>query len=258
MHMTQDELLALVTHGGGTLVFIALASVIALALAIERFVAMRRVVPEAKTLHDAVSKSLLKGDVDEARQTAARSQALVADIYLAGFSRWQHKGGKGFEDAVDRQRLAQVLALKKRLWAIGTVGTIAPFIGLFGTVVGIMSAFSSMAETGTGGFAVVASGISQALIATASGIAVAIEAVVFFNFLQTKLSAIAAELKLLSEEFCELLADVSEAKGCGAFTSASVPPASPAAPASNAPDATPTPSDPSSERQDSTSPTEVR
>lgn len=209
MQMTQDELLALVTHGGGTLIFIALASVIALALFIERFIAMHRVIPSAKLLHEAVTKSLLKCDVKEAHRTALRSQALIADVYLAGFSRWQHNGGKYFEDAVFRQRLATVLQLKKRLWAIGTVGTIAPFIGLFGTVVGIMSAFSSMAETGTGGFTVVAGGISQALIATAGGIAVAIQAVIFFNFLKAKLGTIAAELKLMSEEFCELLSDTA-------------------------------------------------
>ena len=75
-------------------------------------------------------------------------------------------------------------------------------------IVSIMSAFSAMAESGTGGFAVVASGISQALVATASGIFVAIEAVVFFNFFQAKLGRVASELRLFAEEFCELLADL--------------------------------------------------
>lgn len=207
-NMTQEELIGLVTHGGGTLVVIALCSIAAVALAIERIAAMWRIVPEAKVLHEAVCRELLRGDVAQARLVAGRSRALAAELYLAGFARHQQKRGQAFAAAVERERASLLLLLKRRLWALGTIGTISPFVGLFGTVVGIMSAFSAMAESGTGGFAVVASGISQALVATASGIFVAIEAVVFYNFFQAKIGRIAAELRLFTEEFCELLAEL--------------------------------------------------
>ena len=206
--MTQEELFGLLTHGGGTLVVIALSSIAALALAIERLIAMWRVIPEAKSLHDAICRELLRGDLNQAHLIASRSRALAADLYLAGFARHQHKRGGAVATVVERERASLLLLLKRRLWALGTIGTISPFVGLFGTVVGIMSAFSAMAESGTGGFAVVASGISQALVATASGIFVAIEAVVFFNFFQAKTGRIASELRLFTEEFCELLADL--------------------------------------------------
>jgi len=88
--------------------------------------------------------------------------------------------------------VALTLRLKCHLWALGTVGTISPFVGLFGTVVGIRSAFTAMAAAGTGGFAVVANGISEALVATAAGIFVAIEAVVLYNYFQARLGRIAA------------------------------------------------------------------
>jgi biopolymer transport protein ExbB/TolQ len=78
--------------------------------------------------------------------------------------------------------------LKKNLWILGTVASSAPFIGLLGTVVGIIKAFESMAIAGTGGFAVVAAGISEALVATALGLAVAIIAVIFYNYFQTRIS----------------------------------------------------------------------
>lgn len=206
--MTQEELIGLLAHGGGTLVVIALCSIAAIALAIERLIAMWRIVPEARALHEAVCRELLRGDVSQARLIAGRSRAFAAEIYLAGFARHQQKKGKAFEAAVERERASLLLLLKRRLWALGTIGTISPFVGLFGTVVGIMSAFAAMAESGTGGFAVVASGISQALVATASGIFVAIEAVVFYNFFQAKIGRIAAELRLIAEEFCELLAEL--------------------------------------------------
>jgi biopolymer transport protein ExbB len=78
--------------------------------------------------------------------------------------------------------------LKRGIWILGTIGASAPFIGLFGTVIGIIKSFHQMAVMGTGGFAVVAAGISEALIATALGLIVAIVAVIFFNFMQVRIS----------------------------------------------------------------------
>jgi len=80
--------------------------------------------------------------------------------------------------------------LKKHLWILGTVASSAPFIGLLGTVVGIIKSFESMAIAGTGGFAVVAAGISEALVATALGLGVAIIAVMFYNYFQTRISTL--------------------------------------------------------------------
>ena len=76
------------------------------------------------------------------------------------------------------------------LWIIGTIGSLAPFIGLFGTVVGIMKAFHEIAIEGSGGFEVVAAGISEALIATAVGLGVAIIALAFYNYLNVKIGLI--------------------------------------------------------------------
>ena len=73
---------------------------------------------------------------------------------------------------------------------LGTVGVSAPFIGLLGTVIGIIKSFTNMAVEGSGGFAVVAGGISEALVATALGLAVGIVAVVFYNYFHTKLERI--------------------------------------------------------------------
>jgi biopolymer transport protein ExbB/TolQ len=80
--------------------------------------------------------------------------------------------------------------LRKHLWILGTVASSAPFIGLLGTVIGIIRSFESMAVAGTGGFAVVAAGISEALVATALGLAVAIIAVMFYNYFQTRIASL--------------------------------------------------------------------
>ncbi len=107
--------------------------------------------------------------------------------------------------AVERERQQANLKLRRNLWILGTVGATAPFVGLFGTVVGIMHAFRHMAETGQGGFAVVAAGISEALVTTAGGIGVAIEAVVIYNFLNVHVGKLALQLKLLTEEYLEIV-----------------------------------------------------
>ena len=82
------------------------------------------------------------------------------------------------------------------MWLIGTIGSAAPFIGLFGTVVGIMRAFHHMAQTGAGGFAVVASGISEALVATALGLGVAIIAVALYNYFQVRLADLGTTMRV--------------------------------------------------------------
>ena len=107
--------------------------------------------------------------------------------------------------AVDRERVRVMLGLKSRLWIMGTVGAIAVFVGLFGTVIGIQNAFRRMAETGSNEMKVVSSGLSEALYATAAGILVAVEAVVLYNFFNQRLTRIAVELKMLTDEFLEQL-----------------------------------------------------
>src|SRR5262249_51409266 len=86
---------------------------------------------------------------------------------------------------------------------LGTIGSSAPFIGLLGTVVGIIKSFHTMSVAGTGGFSVVAGGISEALVATAAGLVVAIIAVMSYNYLQTKVAIINTVLKINSTKFFE-------------------------------------------------------
>ncbi|HYC00333.1 MAG TPA: MotA/TolQ/ExbB proton channel family protein [Candidatus Limnocylindrales bacterium] len=98
------------------------------------------------------------------------------------------------EDIAAERRFEEVEQLKRPLWILGTVASSAPFIGLFGTVVGIIKAFHSMAVMGSGGFAVVAGGISEALVATALGLGVAIIALIFYNYFQVRLDRIESAL----------------------------------------------------------------
>ena len=198
--------------GSASMWVIVACSVLALAVAIERAIALWGFTAKARGLADAVSRALYRGDFEDARAQCDRSPSPAADVFLAAIVSRGRAGGRAappdpdkIAAAVERERQQVNQKLRRNLWILGTVGAIAPFVGLLGTVVGIMHAFRQMAVAGQGGFAVVAAGISEALVTTAGGIAVAIEAVVIYNFLNVHVGRVVLELRLLTEEFLELV-----------------------------------------------------
>jgi len=208
----DTSLLGILKSGSISIWIIAGCSVVALAVAVERAIVLWGFTGRARTLADAVGRALYRGDLEDGRAQCERSGSPAADVFLAALvAAAPRAGGRApaaperIAAAVERERQQVNLALRRNLWILGTVGATAPFIGLFGTVVGIMHAFHQMALSGQGGFAVVASGISEALVATAGGIAVAIQAVVIFNFLNVHVGKLSVQLKLLVEEYLELV-----------------------------------------------------
>ena len=207
--MNLEELVHYLRLGGVTLAVILLASVVALGVAIERLIALWGVSDSARSLGEVIARHLLRGDLPAARSAAERSGAVAADIYLAGFNRLAKGASNSVDSAVDRERMQVTLKLKRNLWLLGTIGATTPFVGLFGTVAGIMRSFKDLGfdvqAGGTGGTASVMTGISEALVATAAGILVAVEAVILYNYFQARLGRVSVELKLLADEFVELL-----------------------------------------------------
>jgi biopolymer transport protein ExbB/TolQ len=199
---------------GGFAMWVILGlSVLVVAVALERLTALWAFTDKARALADTVKRCLQRGAVAEGRAACERSQSPVADIFLAGFERMGRDPFNRVEAAVDRERTRVTLDLKVRMWMLATAGATAPFIGLGGTVIGIMSAFGSISKTGQGGFAVVSKGLSEALVATAAGIVVAVIAVIVYNALNQRIARVSAELRLLVEEFVEVVKDRQERGG---------------------------------------------
>jgi len=180
-------------------------SVLTVAVALERLVVQWRFMDRARSLTNTVGRCLERGAFDEARSACERSRSPLAEVFLVGFARLGRAKRENLGPAVDRERVRVMLGLKTRMWIIGTIGAIAVFVGLFGTVVGIQEAFGRIAETRSNDMAVVSGGLTEALYATAAGILVAVEAVVLYNFFNQRLARIAVELKLLTDEFLEQL-----------------------------------------------------
>jgi biopolymer transport protein ExbB len=197
----------LMSHGGGAMWVVVAFSVIALAVGIERAIAQWKFVTRARALGDTVTRCLARGAVEESRSACERSPSPIADVFLVGYERMGRGKPEHVVTAVHRERLRVNQALRTRLWMLGTIGATAPFIGLFGTVIGIISGLGGFQKGQQVSFSDVAGPVSQALIVTAAGILVAVEAVVLFNFFSQRASRVATEMKLLTDEFLELLLD---------------------------------------------------
>jgi biopolymer transport protein ExbB len=206
--VTDSSVWDLMSHGGYAMWFIVAFSVIALAVAVERVIAQWQFTLRARALADTVGRCLQRGAVHEARSACERSPSPLADVFLVGYERLGRGNPDHLESAVHRERLRVAGDLRNRLWMLGTIGATAPFVGLFGTVIGIMKAMGKFKGDEQVKFAMVSKPISEALIVTAAGILVAVESVILYNYFNQRAARIATELKLLTDEFLEQLAEL--------------------------------------------------
>jgi biopolymer transport protein ExbB len=203
----MEQIWDFLSLGYGAMGIVMAFSVTALAVAIERAIAQWKFVTRARSLGDTVTRCLARGAVDEGRSACERSPSPVADVFLVGYERLGRAKPEHVVTAVHRERMRVNQDLRVRLWVLGTVGATAPFVGLFGTVVGIMNAMGRFKGDEDVKFSMVSGPISEALIVTAVGIGVAVGAVILFNFFSQRAGRIATEMRLLTDEFLELLLD---------------------------------------------------
>jgi biopolymer transport protein ExbB len=161
-------------------------SVLSVTVMVERGISLRAAAPDFEALSRKLLALLGKGDYAAAKEAlgAPRSpEVRVALVGLAELPRGRDATAEAMASAKARERLA----LERNLGVLGTLGNNAPFIGLFGTVLGIIRAFADLAKNQTGGAGPVMTGISEALVATAVGLMVAIPAVIAYNTFQGRL-----------------------------------------------------------------------
>ena len=211
--MSLDEIIHYPRLGGVTLAILIACSLLAFGVAVERLLALWNMGASTRELAATLQKHLSRRDVAAARTAAERSDSLSSDVFLTGIDRASRGANeKALTTAVERERIQLSLNMRKNLWILGTIGATAPFVGLFGTVAGIMRSFKDLGldvqAGGSGGSAAVMEGISEALVVTAVGILVAVQAVVLYNYFQARLGRLAVEIRLIVEEFVEQLREV--------------------------------------------------
>jgi biopolymer transport protein ExbB len=194
---------ALIHQGALTTYPLIIASVIVLAITLERLWSLRGIIGSTAKLTGIVVPLIARGDWTAAREAVSKHRQCPARRVFGDLLDTGNASVPELERVAEERQFEEAQGAQSYLWVIGTIGSAAPFIGLFGTVMGIIRAFHSMAIAGTGGFGVVASGISEALIATALGLAVGIVSVVLFNYFTSKVDRIDAALKIGSARVLE-------------------------------------------------------
>ncbi len=207
--------MGIIAKGIGVILFIM--SMWSFGVAIERIFTFTQAGKQSKIYAPQVAKHLKDGRLKDAIAVSSSKNfrySHLAKVVLAGLQEYQfqQEGSSGLsrEDLVDTvrrsiQRASALTAadLKKGVASLATIGATAPFVGLLGTVVGIITAFQGIAATGSGGLGAVSAGISEALIETALGLVVAIPAVWFYNYLTGRIEHLNVEMDNSSSELVD-------------------------------------------------------
>jgi biopolymer transport protein ExbB/biopolymer transport protein TolQ len=193
-------------------------SMISFGVAVERFYTFLQARKQSKLYAPQVAKFLKDGRLKEAVALSQKKEfrySHLAKVVLAGLNEYQYQADAGGaalsrEDTMDTvrraiQRASALTAsdLKRGVASLATIGATAPFVGLLGTVVGIITAFQGIAATGSGGLGSVSAGISEALVETALGLVVAIPAVWFYNYLSGRIEYFNVEMDNSSSELVD-------------------------------------------------------
>lgn len=192
-------------------------SMLSFGVAIERIYTYFQARKQSKLFAPQVAKALKEGRLKDAIALAGKKEyrySHLAKVVLAALQEYQYsqEGGEKMskEDTVDTVRRAIQRAsaltgsdLKKMVSALATIGATAPFVGLLGTVVGVINAFQGIASTGSGGIGAVSAGIAEALVETALGLLVAIPAVWFYNYLTGRIDYFNVEMDNSSSEMVD-------------------------------------------------------
>src|SRR5262244_4546120 len=204
--MSLTELLRHVGIFGGAVIFcLALLSIFSVGMIIEKHRRFSSASGQSEKFKPEFKKFLHGGDLQNLIEAAGQHQnSHVAQVVSAGIAEYEAVNQNGGDPTASldlvtsalRDSISETLIqLKRGLGFLATIGSTAPFVGLFGTVVGIVNAFRQMAITGQGGLGTVSAGIAEALITTALGILVAIPALWLFNAITARAGALLTELE---------------------------------------------------------------
>jgi biopolymer transport protein ExbB/biopolymer transport protein TolQ len=200
----------------GVVVVLALMSIWSLTIAIERLWRFQNAKKQSLEVAMKVTPLLKQHKLDDAVTLTADKKyrhSHLARVLRSGLTEFQYESTQSLPDdfdivasgqrAIERESLMTTAEMKKGLGNLATISTTAPFVGLFGTVAGIIHAFQGMALTGSGGLGAVSAGIAEALVTTAFGLFVAIPAVWLYNYFLNKVERFQVEMSNSSSQLVD-------------------------------------------------------
>jgi biopolymer transport protein ExbB len=203
----ESKLRMLATMGAGWVMWLLLAlSVVVVAIAVERGIVLVLTRGNIRELRRELASALGRGDLLAARRCVVTSRSVEAQVLAAGLGALP-RGAAAVEERMASEAQLARLVLEERLAVLGTVGSNAPFVGLLGTVIGIIRAFHALDASGGQVSTALMSEIGEALTATAVGLLVALPAVSLFNFFQRQIASRIARAEALGREMLSYVKD---------------------------------------------------
>jgi len=199
-----NDFIAFLNSGGWAMYALLILSIVSLGIVFERIFFFLRQHSDPPQLLREIGDRVSKDDMKGAIAVCDRNRGMLPKILQFGLYRHE-KSRADISDALSIALLEQLNTLEANLAIIGTVAVIAPFVGLFGTVLGIIRAFQDIALKGNSTPAVVAAGVSEALVTTAAGLAVAVLAVIAFNYFKSRIKAYNQEMIVAANKLAEML-----------------------------------------------------
>ena len=200
-----QNIFEIIAAGGFTMYILILCSVVSIAVIIERMLYYSRRSRLSKVnLMEHIRKECTSGHVPNAIGFCKNIDTPAARVVLAGLNLHGHDE-KLISNAMEREITVETIKLERFTGIVGTIGGMAVYVGLLGTVIGIMRAFNDIAKAGSGGMDVVTIGIAEALVCTAAGLLVAIPAVVCFNWFTRKIDTFIVDMELAASELVDLV-----------------------------------------------------
>ena len=199
-------LLQILSMGGFTMYLLLFCSVLSLGVILDRVASFwKKSRVKRPAFMDKIKGELRQKDLARAVEICRDTEAPFAKVVLAGLEK-AGRSEKLVNGVMERQITVEAGKLERLTSIVATIGNIAVYIGLFGTVLGIIRAFNDISLAGTGGMDVVIGGVAEALITTATGLAVAVPSVVLYNYLSRRIERFVNDMELAASEINDLIA----------------------------------------------------
>jgi biopolymer transport protein ExbB/TolQ len=193
-------------YGGFTIYILLFCSVLSITIIIERLIYYRRRSRVKRPdFMSKIANALSKGEMDKAVAICNKTDTPFASVVASGINMHGHSEVI-VSNTMEREVTIETTKLERFTSIVGTIGSTAVYIGLFGTVLGIVRAFHDISLSSSGGISVVINGISEALACTAMGLCVAVPAVIAYNYFLKKIDSFITDMELCASEMMDLVA----------------------------------------------------
>jgi biopolymer transport protein ExbB len=198
-------ILEIIQTGGFTMYILLFCSFLSVTILLERIIYYRKISRTKRVeFMTRIKRALGSSNIERAMEICNETYTPFANVIYSGLE-LHDRHEKEISNAMEREITVETTKLERYIGIVGTIGNTAVYIGLFGTVLGIIRAFHDIASAGAGGMSIVIGGVAEALVCTATGLLVAVPSVIAFNYFTKRVEHFINDMELCASEFMDLI-----------------------------------------------------